>query len=90
MTSRGGCFISQRRVDLPRKTAHHSQYLRMISDTNPQHWKLVFIYYNPENPKLWVNKRSGLPFTLNFARPAAWAITAVIVALAAAAFVMNN
>jgi uncharacterized membrane protein len=59
-------------------------------DANPEHWKLVIFYYNPDEPKLFVPKRTGIPFTINFARPAAWAIVGTIVALIVLAFVVNN
>lgn len=36
-----------------------------------------FFYVNPEDPRLWVEKRLGLGMTLNYARPAAWWITAL-------------
>ena len=52
----------------------------MVRDQNPQHWKLLIFYYNPENPRLFVQKRTGMPFTLNFARPMAWAMTVPIIA----------
>lgn len=50
----------------------------------------MFFYYNPEEPRLIVPKWTGLPFTLNFARPAAWAITGTIVALLSAVAIYNN
>jgi uncharacterized membrane protein len=56
-------------------------------DTNPAHWKLFF-YYNPDEPKLFVRKRTALH--LNFARPAAWAITGAIVVLIVFTFIVNN
>jgi uncharacterized membrane protein len=62
----------------------------MWRDTNPQHWKLLVFYYNPENPRLLVPKWTGLPFTLNFARPMAWVVTGSIVALLAFAAIANN
>jgi uncharacterized membrane protein len=52
----------------------------MVRDRNPLHWKLLIFYYNPENPRLFVPKRTGIPFTLNFARPMAWVMTAPIIA----------
>jgi hypothetical protein len=55
----------------------------MVRDQNPQHWKLLIFYYNPDNPRLFVPKRTGLPVTLNFARPMAWVMTAPIIALLA-------
>ena len=59
-------------------------------DTDPAHWKLVMFYYNPDEPKLFVPKRTRIPFTLNFAKPAAWAITLTTIALIAFAFAVNN
>ena len=48
-------------------------------DTDPQHWKFLIFYYNPDNPRLFVPRRwTGLPVTLNFARPGAWAIAAIM------------
>jgi hypothetical protein len=36
------------------------------------HDRWGLFYVNAEDPDLWVPKRSGLGWTLNFARPAAW------------------
>lgn len=62
----------------------------MLRDRNPTHWKLLIFYYNPEEARLLVAKKSGLPFTLNFAKPMAWAITAIIIAAVTAFAVINN
>jgi uncharacterized membrane protein len=55
----------------------------MIRDKNPNHWKLLVFYYNPDQPSLFVAKRLGGPMTLNFARPMAWAIAAIPLAIIA-------
>lgn len=62
----------------------------MFRDANPQHWKLVIFYYNPSNPRLFVPKKTGLPFTLNFARPMAWVLSAGILAVLLIAVIANN
>jgi len=62
----------------------------MLTDKNPQHWKFLIFYFNRAEPKLLVPKRTGLPFTINFARPAAWAITAIILAIVIVLAVHNN
>jgi uncharacterized membrane protein len=62
----------------------------MVRDQDPQHWKLMVFYYNPKNPRLFVPKRTGLPVTLNFARPMAWVMTAPIIAFLAFAAIVNN
>jgi uncharacterized membrane protein len=62
----------------------------MYRDDDPEHWTLLIFYHNREHPWLFVPKRTGIPFTLNFARPAAWLITAAIFALIVFAAVVNN
>lgn len=47
-------------------------------------WKLGLIYYNPEDPALWLEKRFGVGYTLNFGRPAAWWIIGATLAATAA------
>jgi len=48
-------------------------------------WKLGFVYYNPNDPAMFVEKRMGIGWTINFARPAAWMIFAGILLLIFAA-----
>jgi uncharacterized membrane protein len=48
-----------------------------------RHWKLGLFYYNPDDPALFVEKRFGIGWTVNLARPAVWLIVAAIIALAA-------
>ena len=35
-------------------------------------WKLGLVYFNPDDPALFVEKRFGVGYTVNFARPGAW------------------
>ena len=53
----------------------------MFRGKNPKHWKLLVFYCNPDEPRLFVAKKTGVPFTLNFGRPMAWAIVALTVAV---------
>jgi uncharacterized membrane protein len=53
----------------------------MFRDRNPKHWRLWIFYYNPDQPRLFVAKRNGPPLTLNFARPMAWAIVGLVLAV---------
>lgn len=46
-----------------------------------QFWKLGCIYYNPEDPSLMVEKRFGVGWTFNMARPAAYLVFAGILAV---------
>ena len=40
--------------------------------TPDERWVGGIFYYNPQDPALWVEKRMGIGWTLNFARPASW------------------
>jgi len=47
-------------------------------------WKLGLFYFNPGDPALWVEKRFGVGYTVNFARPGAWMfIGGILIATAA-------
>jgi uncharacterized membrane protein len=62
----------------------------MLRDRNPKHWKLLVFYYNPDEPRLFVAKRYGPPITLNFAKPMAWAIAAILPAIAVIGFIAER
>lgn len=55
-------------------------------------WKLGLFYFNPDDPALFVEKRVGIGYTINFARGAAWVILvlSVILPLGLAALVIRN
>ena len=62
--------------------AIHAQPVREIGDRTPDRaWKLGLVYFNPDDPALWVEKRFGVGWTVNFARPGAWLFIAGILAL---------
>lgn len=44
-------------------------------------WKWGQIYYNPDDPSIWVEKRFGLGYTFNFARWQSWALLAGLLGL---------
>ena len=45
--------------------------------TLDRYWKLGIFYFNREDSAIFVEKRFGLGYSLNFARPAAWMILAL-------------
>lgn len=49
--------------------------------TDDRHWKWGVFYHNPDDPALWVEKRIGIGYTFNMARPSAWWALAAIVGL---------
>jgi len=62
----------------------------MLKDNNPQSWKLLVFYFNRSEPRLWVPKRIGLGFTMNFGRATAWAIMAILLATVVVLAVHSN
>ena len=47
--------------------------------TADTHWKGGLFYVNPDDPALFVEKRIGIGYTLNFGRPGAWAIIGLLI-----------
>ena len=52
-----------------------------LPDDNDERWKLGVFYVNPDDASVFLPKRFGIGWTLNFARPAAWATVLGLVAL---------
>ena len=46
---------------------------QLLADDD-EHWKFGIFYYNPADASLFLPERFGVGWTLNFARPAVWAI----------------
>ncbi len=57
--------------------------------TPDSRWVAGIFYYNPQDPTLWVAKRFGIGWTLNFARPASWFMLGGILLVALAALVFS-
>jgi len=49
--------------------------------TDDRHWKAGLVYYNPDDPALWIEKRLGIGYTLNFARAGAWWFLAAVLVI---------
>lgn len=47
----------------------------------PEHWRFGQLYKNPDDPALFVPTRNGARWTLNFGRPVAAAIMAVVLVI---------
>jgi len=52
-------------------------------------WKWGLFYYNPADPVLWVEKRFGIGWTINFGNPRAWFILGATLLLAVATPVLS-
>lgn len=46
-----------------------------------QHWIGGVFYYNPGDPAIFVEKRIGIGFTLNMARPISWVLMGLTLVL---------
>ena len=53
--------------------------------TDERRWKGGIFYVNPDDPALFVEKRFGFGWTLNFGRPMAWVMSLVLLLVIAAA-----
>lgn len=57
--------------------------VRVIGDRTPDEcWRAGMFYVNRDDPALLVEKRFGIGYTLNFGRPAAWVLMALILGMA--------
>jgi len=52
--------------------------------TSDKYWKLGLIYINRSDPALFVEKRFGIGYTLNFGHPGVWIFLAALVAVVVA------
>ena len=49
-----------------------------LPDANPRHWRLGIFYFNRQDRRLFVRKRFGYGWTLNFANVWAWLLIGLI------------
>lgn len=57
-----------------------------LDSTPNECWKGGILYYNPNDPAMFVGRRNGVGFTLNMANPWGWAVVASPVLLAASSY----
>ena len=64
---------------------------RQPGDSPESRWKAGIFYVNPDDPALFVQKRFGIGYTLNFGRPLSWLILglSILAPLAVAAWVLH-
>jgi uncharacterized membrane protein len=63
---------------------HHPHFASEGDGTPDDRWIGGIFYYNRDDPALWVEKRMGIGWTLNFGRPGSWLILGGILLLALA------
>ncbi|WP_339285969.1 DUF5808 domain-containing protein [Paenibacillus sp. FSL R5-0486] len=54
------------------------------------YWKLGFIYFNANDPSLTIEKRYGIGWTINFARPLSWVLLLFIIAIVVISIVLSK
>ncbi len=54
---------------------------RNLVPDEEKHWKLAIIYFNPDDRRVFLPKRSGLGYTVNFGNPLGVAVLIGIIAL---------
>jgi len=58
-----------------------------IERQDPTNWYLGVFYHNSADPNIWLPKRYGWGWTLNFAQPWSWFLLAILVASIAYPFI---
>jgi uncharacterized membrane protein len=53
----------------------------IVHEVKANPWKLGVIYFDPDDRRLIVRQRTGLGWTLNMAKPIAWVVVFVVVAI---------
>ena len=59
--------------------------MTVVNRDDDRYWRIGLFYFNRDDPSLLVPHRFGLGWTLNLARPAAWAIIAATIGIPAGA-----
>ena len=60
-----------------------------INKDNDNNWKLGSLYYNKNDPAVFVEKRFGIGWTLNWARWQSWMFIVVILGIVVASLILG-
>lgn len=82
-------FVGQggSRIKLADQNNEIEEQKEVVRDDN-RYWKLGLFYFNPDDPAVWVEKRFGIGWTLNFARPVGWLFILGVVVLILLSFLL--
>jgi len=53
----------------------------IVDRDNDSFWKGGILYFNRKDPSIFVNKRFGIGFTINFGHPLSWIIIAAVIGI---------
>lgn len=73
-----------------RINSNNAKEAKTINKHDDASWKLGIIYFNKEDASIFVEKRFGVGFTINFARPISWLIIAIIVIIIIGALIIGK
>ena len=63
---------------------------KTLDRDDDRYWKMGMFYFNRDDPSLWVEKRFGIGFTLNFGRPLGWIVLGVIAIVVIGSIIING
>ncbi|KXZ39035.1 Uncharacterized membrane protein [Alkalithermobacter thermoalcaliphilus JW-YL-7 = DSM 7308] len=65
---------------------------KLIHKDDDDYWKWGLFYYNPDDPSLWIEKRFGIGWTVNFAHPVriVLGIATIIILIVSIVLVFNT
>jgi len=72
-------FFYTLEVALPNLCYDFYMIVSALPDANPNHWRLGIFYFNSQDRRLFVPKRRGFGWTLNFANIWAWLLVGLII-----------
>ncbi len=72
-------FFYTLEVALPNLCYDFYMIVSALPDANPNHWRLGIFYFNRQDRRLFVPKRRGFGWTLNFANIWAWLLVGLII-----------
>jgi uncharacterized membrane protein len=62
----------------------------VINRDDDRYWKLGMFYVNRNDPSLFVEKRFGIGYTVNFARPGAWVFIVAVIGIVIASLLISR
>lgn len=63
------------------KTKSNEQKSTVAIADNDEYWKAGIFYWNPKDPSIFIEKRFGIGWSMNFANPISWLILVGIIAI---------
>jgi uncharacterized membrane protein len=62
----------------------------VVNRADDSYWKMGAFYFNKDDPSIFVEKRFGIGYTLNFANPVGWIVMAGIVIVIIVGIIIGN